>query len=157
MASPRIAKASWAGPEPAPVWLDLAREYTERWHHQQQIRDAVGKPGLIEPRIFAPVLDTFVRALPHTFRAVQAPEGASVALAIAGDAGGAWFVRREQGTWKLYVGAPAAPDASVVLPQDAAWRLFTKGIGQEEALAQATLTGDRRLGLKALGMVSVIA
>src|ERR1700754_3375876 len=32
----------WAGPEPAPVWLDLAREYTERWHHQQQIRDAVG-------------------------------------------------------------------------------------------------------------------
>ena len=35
----------WAGPEPAPVWLDLAREYTERWHHQQQIRDAVGKPG----------------------------------------------------------------------------------------------------------------
>ena len=31
----------WAGPEPAPVWLDLAREYTEWWHHQQQIRDAV--------------------------------------------------------------------------------------------------------------------
>ncbi len=30
----------WAGPERAPVWLDLAREYTERWHHQQHIRDA---------------------------------------------------------------------------------------------------------------------
>src|SRR5438034_563059 len=36
----------WAGSEPAPVWLDLAREYTEWWHHQQQIRDAVGQPGL---------------------------------------------------------------------------------------------------------------
>ncbi|HAG98496.1 MAG TPA: hypothetical protein DCL75_06470, partial [Ktedonobacter sp.] len=22
---------SWAGPDPAPVWLDVAREYTERW------------------------------------------------------------------------------------------------------------------------------
>ena len=33
----------WAGPEPAPVWLDVAREYTERWVHQQHIRDAVGK------------------------------------------------------------------------------------------------------------------
>jgi uncharacterized protein (TIGR03083 family) len=33
---------AWAGPQPAPVWLDLAREYTERWHHQQHIREAVG-------------------------------------------------------------------------------------------------------------------
>ncbi len=45
---------SWAGPDPAPVWLDVAREYAERWLHQQQIRDAVGKPGLKERRAFAP-------------------------------------------------------------------------------------------------------
>ena len=54
---------SWVGPEPAPVWLDLAREYTERWVHQQQMRDAVGKPGLKQPRYFAPVLAAFMRAL----------------------------------------------------------------------------------------------
>lgn len=47
---------SWAGPEPAPVWLDVAREYSERWHHQQHIRDAVSRPGLKEPRYLAPVL-----------------------------------------------------------------------------------------------------
>jgi uncharacterized protein (TIGR03083 family) len=64
---------SWAGPGPAPVWLDLAREYTERWHHQQHIRDAVGKPGFKEPKFLAPVLDAFVRALPHTYREVDAP------------------------------------------------------------------------------------
>ena len=46
----------WAGPEPAPVWLDVAREYTERWVHQQHIRDAVGRPGLKERRWFAPVI-----------------------------------------------------------------------------------------------------
>src|SRR5215213_8131587 len=55
----------WVGPEPAPVWLDLAREYTERWVHQQQIRDAVGRPGLQEPEWFAPVLATFVQGLPR--------------------------------------------------------------------------------------------
>lgn len=49
----------WAGPEPQPQWLDIAREYTERWHHQQQIRDATGRPALYEPRLSAPVLDTF--------------------------------------------------------------------------------------------------
>ena len=26
----------WAGPDPAPVWLDIAREYSERWIHQMQ-------------------------------------------------------------------------------------------------------------------------
>jgi hypothetical protein len=36
----------WAGPDPAPVWFDLAREFAERWHHQQQIRDATGRPPL---------------------------------------------------------------------------------------------------------------
>jgi len=59
---------SWAGPDPAPVWLDLAREYTERWHHQQHIRDAVARPGLREPRFFAPVLAAFVHALPVAYR-----------------------------------------------------------------------------------------
>ena len=31
----------WAGPGPHPMWLHVAREYTERWSHHQQIRDAV--------------------------------------------------------------------------------------------------------------------
>src|SRR5215472_9118862 len=53
-------EVSWVGPERAAVWLDLAREYTERWHHQQQVRDATGRPGVYERRLFAPVLEAFV-------------------------------------------------------------------------------------------------
>src|SRR5207248_389111 len=45
---------SWAGPGPAPVWLDVAREYTERWLHQQHIREAVGRPGLTDRRFMGP-------------------------------------------------------------------------------------------------------
>ncbi len=148
---------SWAGAAPAPTWFDLAREYTERWHHQQHIRDAVGKPGSTEPRYFAPVLDTFVRALPHTLRDVDAPEGACVALILTGDSGGAWFVRREHATWTLYQGYPVASACMVVLSQDIAWRLFTKGIGKDDAAALATIEGDQRLGLHVLDVVSIIA
>jgi uncharacterized protein (TIGR03083 family) len=37
---------SWAIPgQPAPVWFDVARECAEFWVHQQQVRDAVGRPG----------------------------------------------------------------------------------------------------------------
>ena len=148
---------SWAGPQPAPVWLDVAREYTERWHHQQQVRDAVGRHGLKERRLFAPVLDTFVRALPYTFRDVNAAEGAQVKLIISGDAGGEWSLVRGDGKWSLYLDANAEPAATVIMDQETAWRLFTKGISKDEANANATLSGDRSLGIKVLDTISIIA
>jgi uncharacterized protein (TIGR03083 family) len=148
---------SWAGPDPAPVWLDLAREYTERWHHQQQIRDAVGRPGLIEPRYLAPALDAFVRALPHTYREVAAADQTLIALLISGDAGGTWFLLREHERWNLYVELAQQPDAHIILDQDTAWRLFTRGIDKDQARAHATITGDQRLGERMLETVAVIA
>ncbi len=148
---------SWAGPGPAPVWLDVAREYTERWHHQQQIRDALRRPGLTEPRFLAPVIAAFVRALPHTYRNVVAPDGAVVTLSVTGDSGGRWSVRREGEAWLLYAGAPENPHAEVVLDQDAAWRCFCKMLSREEVRRRAQIFGDRPLAEEALKTVSVIA
>jgi uncharacterized protein (TIGR03083 family) len=148
---------SWAGPQPAPVWLDLAREYTERWHHQQHIRDAVGRPGLAEPRYLAPALDAFARALPHTYRDMPAPEQTLVALTIAGPAGRTWFLLRERDRWTLYVEVARQPNAAVALDQDIAWRLFTKGIDKGTARAHARIAGDVRLGAQMLEMISIIA
>jgi uncharacterized protein (TIGR03083 family) len=148
---------SWAGPDPAPVWLDVAREYTERWHHQQHIRDAVNKPGLTEPRFLAPVLATFVHALPHTYRNVDAAEGAGITLTIVGNAGSAWSIVREQNRWQLYAGKPAQPNAEVILPEQIAWRLFTKGISKETARGRAEFHGDQILGARMLDVVSIIA
>src|SRR5206468_6378462 len=136
---------AWAGPAPAPVWLDLAREYTERWHHQQHIRDAVGKPGLKEPRFFAPVLETFVRALPVTYRDATAEEGTVVVVTITGRSGGRWALRRERHAWTLYVAASTRPSAEIVIDEETAWRLFTKGIHREQALSKAELIGDKAL------------
>jgi uncharacterized protein (TIGR03083 family) len=148
---------SWAGPEPAPVWLDLAREYTERWHHQQHIRDAVGQPGLQGPRYMAPVLKAFVRALPHTYRHVAAPDGTLLTLTISGPSGGRWSLLREQGLWQLYCDVSREPDAEAVIDEDIAWRLFTKGLDRQAAQASVALLGDRALGSHVLDMVSIIA
>jgi uncharacterized protein (TIGR03083 family) len=148
---------SWVGPEPAPVWLDLAREYTERWHHQQHIRDAVGRPGLKQPRYFAPVLGTLAWALPRTYRSVRAPLNTSVALTIPGESGGQWSVKREEEEWRLYTGAPAQPDAEVTIGEDAAWRLFTRGLDPGVAWDQIAVNGNRELGCIVLEMVSIIS
>jgi hypothetical protein len=138
---------SWAGDDVAPVWFDLAREYTEKWHHQM--------PGLTSRRWLHPVLDTFVRALPHVYHDVGAPEGTQVQLHITGEAGDTWMLRRERAAWQLYQGEGQPPQAQVQLSQDTAWHLFTKGLSPAEANAQ--LSGDVTLAARLLGMVSIIA
>ena len=71
----RLGEAvSWAAPGvPAPAWLDVAREYSEYWVHQQQVRDAVGRPGASSERLMTPVIDTFVRAVPYALRELTPP------------------------------------------------------------------------------------
>src|ERR1700682_2998091 len=150
-------EASWAGSQSAPVGLDGAREYTERWHHQQQIRDATGRPGLYEPRLFAPVLDAFVRALPHAFRLVEAAEGTTVQVTIPGPAGGAWAVQRSAGSWELLAGRSPEAAGEVILAAEDAWKIFTRGIRGDEAMRCAKISGNRALAGKVLETVSVIA
>jgi uncharacterized protein (TIGR03083 family) len=153
---------SWAGPDPAPVWLDVAREFTERWLHQQHIREAAGAPLLHEERIFRPVLDTFARATPHTYRHVIAPDGTLVRLKLTGEGASGrppliYDVVRANDRWQLAADASDEPDAEAALPADVAWRLFTKSITPEDARAIATLGGDPTLAAKMLETVSIIA
>lgn len=150
-------QVSWAGSEAAPVWLDLAREYTERWHHQQQIRDATSRPGLYEPRLFAPVLQAFVRALPRTFWDVSAPAGTAVQLELTGAAGATWHVRREASGWELREGRATNAAAEVTLAQEDGWKVFTRGLSEQEALRRVKIRGDQELGKRLLQTVSVIA
>ena len=149
---------SWAtGDHPAPVWLDVARELTERWHHQQQIRDALGAPLLTDPRVFRPVIETFAHALPQTFRTCERPAGTVATLVVNGESGGTWSVVREAEAWRLHVGRPPQPDAETTLDQGDFWRLVTRGLTPDAAAARATLSGDPELAERMLTTVSIIA
>ena len=41
---------AWAGEERSENWMDTGREYTERWHHQAQIREATNAFPLLDPK-----------------------------------------------------------------------------------------------------------
>jgi uncharacterized protein (TIGR03083 family) len=148
---------TWAGEETSPHWFDVARDYTERWLHQQQIRDAVGAAPLTGREWLHPVLDLFVRALPNAYRDTLAEAGTSVGVAIGGEAGGDWSLRREEGRWRLYRGKVPQAAATVSMTDDTAWRLFSKGLKGEAARTRVTIGGNQALGAVALGALAVLA
>ena len=91
--APAAFNVSWAGEQTSLNWFDTARELTERWHHQQQIRLATNRPGIMTPELYHPVLDCFVRGLPQAYRDVNAPAGTVSRLEISRDCGANGFSR----------------------------------------------------------------
>jgi uncharacterized protein (TIGR03083 family) len=174
---------SWAGETESANWFDLAREYSERWHHQAQIREAAGAPMLYEQRLYAPVIATMVRGIPHTLRSLDASEGTHVRLVVTGLGTSEWSIVRESGKWYLTtlpwqsqsnsgsssirVSIGEEPtneeqkhqdfDAFVALDPDTAWRVFTKAISYEDARQRALVVGDEQLAERVLRTVSIVA
>jgi uncharacterized protein (TIGR03083 family) len=155
--APALFGVAWAGEETSENWFDVAREYTEKWHHQQQIRDAVGAPALTERKWLFPVLDTFLRGLPHTYRNVHADEGTCMVFTITGEAGGDWTLQREGAAWVLYAGRGDHAACEIRFDQDTAWRLLTKGLSREMAAARVNIKGSQAFGEPLLGMLAVMA
>ncbi|MEV5596390.1 maleylpyruvate isomerase family mycothiol-dependent enzyme [Streptomyces sp. NPDC052496] len=147
---------SWAGADPAPMWLDSARELTEFWTHRQQIRHAVGQETDADPCTLSVVLDTFLRALPHTLRTVEAPVGTQVQVRIDGPAGGTWTATATGPRWSLAEPGTGRVAALVRLDAETAWRLCTRGLQPDAATARARIEGDRRLAEAVCRIVSVI-
>ena len=120
----------WAtGSEPAPVWLDVAREYMERFVHQSQIRDATGRPAL--PRELAePVLRTAVHCLPRALASTRRPPGTVLAFIVDEDPATTWFLTQGRENWELGRSAPdGAPACEVRTTLPGAIRLFVRDPG----------------------------
>jgi uncharacterized protein (TIGR03083 family) len=154
-----IFPVNWAGEDESRNWLHVARQYTEKWLHQQQIRDAVNKPGIMEKKFFHPFIQTFLYALPYTYRSVDAAEGTVVRVTIPGTEGGSWGMERTQEHWVLNSENSYQQDAAaeLIIEADAAWKLFSKSKRPQEVKDQVVLRGDEQLATVALDMVSVMA
>lgn len=159
--APALFPVAWAGEEASENWMDVARDYTEKWHHTQQLFDATGRPSTIAGRdLYHPCLDTFMRALPFTFRDVDAEDGTVVAVGVTGEAGGTWCVERRAAGWVQVPESPRPAASTVILGPDTAWRLVTKRRDRAAVFAQfpdIRIDGDRELGELVLGTVSVMA
>lgn len=140
----------WAGQDQTTTWLDIAREYTEKWHHQQQIRGATGRPGLTERRFVEPLLEILLRAVPKAYE--QAPpsgrDSLAVAIRITDYAGCVFLLGGKRGAFQMFRASEdggSKPDAVIRLSSDTAWRFLMKGLGIETARARAEIDGEAEL------------
>jgi hypothetical protein len=145
---------TWAGEEISSNRFDIAREYTERWHHQMQIREALQRPLLYEDDFFFPVLDTFMKALPYHYRGWKRENGYLLCVKVGGEDGWSWYLHFEN-HWELQDGAWETSDTTVSLSKENAWKVFTRW--NDRSVYKATVSGDRVLGMHLLEMKCLLA
>jgi uncharacterized protein (TIGR03083 family) len=154
---PAHLDVSWAAPGRSAAWLDIAREYAELWIHQQQIREAVSRPGADGVPMIRPVLVTVLHALPVALRDRPRPPGAAVRFDITGPAGGCWAAVSDGTSWDLTADSVQHPTASVRIDQDTLWRLASRGLTPAQARRSSELDGDPELADAAMGLLAVVA
>ncbi len=118
------ARVSWASDSPVPVWLDQARELTERWVHRQQLREAVGRPTDLDEDLAGPVLDALRWAYPYRLAAAVVSDGC-VAIEIAEPFHRTWRLARRDDGWVFVEEADAPFTAVLSMTAEQAWRLLT--------------------------------
>ena len=147
---------SWAGEEASAGWFDIGREFTEQFHHQMQIRDAVGAAPFHDPAWLRAFLLISIRGLPHAYRHTAADPGTTVTLEVTGSSGGVWTLRRDGDTWSLWAGAAERTTTTIVLSDDTAWRLLFNALPPAQASERIRTTGDPALAAPLVQARSVI-
>jgi hypothetical protein len=120
---------AWAGEAESLNWFHIAREYTEKMHHQLQVRHALScEEPLLTARFFHPFIATLMYGLPHALAKTPAANGTIILVEISTEAGGKWYVENTNNQWHLIANPRVPPSASIVIPPAVAWKLFTKGL-----------------------------
>ena len=153
---PALFPVSWAGEAESTGWFDLGREFTEQWHHQAQIREAVGAPPLWDPNWLHAVLLISLRGLPHAYRDTAADAGTLVTIEIAGASGGVWTLRREDDRWTLWAGEESQAATRVRMTDDTAWRLLFNALPPQHLAGRLKVTGEAALAEPLVAARSVI-
>ncbi len=152
-----VFSVAWAGENESKNWFHIAREYTEKWHHQQQIRFAVGREkDLLRNKWFLPYLDTSVRALPHHYRDVDGENMDLIKFTFIGESEYSWFLLYEN-SWKLLTDTNLEPKCEVIIKNEYAWKIFTKGMKRDEAIKASKIIGNETLGKKIFDLIAVMA
>jgi hypothetical protein len=157
-----VFAVSWAGEQVSANWFDIARDYTEKWHHQQQMRLTTNRPMLLSERFIEPVYDTFMMGMPfHLQQSAQlnSSEGDHLLVEITGEARLKYsFVYRQQ-TWQRSEMPPSKPPtAHVVIPAALGWQFYTNTFrNKSDYFHLIKMNGNQSLCEASMYLVTVLS
>lgn len=141
--APSPMGVSWAGEPPSPHGLEVAREYTERWLHQQQLRQAVGHGPLADPVLTRVLLQSLAHCLPPAYSSEDASGGTTVKLDISDFPTLSFGLRFAEPGWRLVRGADISEaDCHITAPAEPLWRAWSTN-GDPAALREAAVVTGR--------------
>ncbi len=144
----------WAGEkEYSENWFDIAREYTEKWHHQMQIREALGKEGkLYSKRYFDPIIEIFAVALPYTYDKYNG-DNFTLEIEIFGGSGRSYYIEKITGKTRFV--SRRICQNKVVIEDKEFWKLVTNS--KDRNKVKIEVEGDKFIGEHILTMVTVMS
>ena len=154
-----IFSVAWAGEKESENWFDIAREYTEKWHHQMQIRMSLDKPLLMDLKYIEPLYDTFMLGLPHLYNEMtDYPDGEKIKVTITGNLNKSWNLSKKAGKWILDLSTDFVSHNVIEFPENLAWIIFTNTARNKEAYkSKISIHGDKVLAYKLLDFVTVMS
>lgn len=154
-----IFSVQWAGEEESENWFDIAREYTEKWHHQMQIRMALGQQLLMDRKYTKPLYDTFMLGLPHLYREMtDYPIGETIKISIIGKLNKSWYLIKQPDKWMLCPETNSKPNTEVEVSENDAWLIFTNTDREKEKYkSRLRIAGNLILGNKIIDFVTVLS
>ena len=153
---PAFFSVAWADEFESENWFDIGREYTEWWHHQAQIREAVGAPALTSREWLHPALELSMKAFGRGFKDVEAASGTAFVFHVIGEAGDTWSVVAADEGWSVNRGEAPHPAALARCNSDTAWKLFFNALSMEEARRRIVTEGDSTLREKLFSVRGVM-
>jgi hypothetical protein len=153
-----IFPVNWAGETESKNWFDTAREFTEVWHHQMQIRLALDKPLLMDIQYLDPLYDTFMRGLPYLYKDfTNYEENYTIKVTITGTQDLSWRLKKQPESWIL-VEEQTDFNTALELPGDIAWKIFTNTDREKEKFkSNLIIHGDQSIGMRILDFVTVMS
>lgn len=143
----------WVSPDPAPYWMLAAREYTERWIHQHQIRRALHTPWYPDPNLTVTAIAALLRGFPNSLAVLSPPPGTTITIA-ADDVIANWTLVAGDAGWTLHDGMPEASTTRLRGLLDDLAAVFSRGVPRADVSSLIAVDGDHELGLAVVGGIT---
>ncbi len=138
----------------SPYWQIAAREYLERWTHQQQIRRTTARPDL-RHEFLVPAGEVVAHIIAAHARALDVESGMTIVFEISGV--GEWTVEVGATESLVFLGAAASPTVTLAIDADAATPILSRGLTAPDLIPKLRVTGSDDLSAKLAQGFTLIA